>query len=240
MALKKSIQLKKAESVQLKSIAAIDKASTLLTQVDKVKESFDDIKKEVEEIKSSMDLGLRQYEVEILEKMEAKDTMLELKEEEVADRIKQLDLSMVSATNDFKNRLEELTYEHNKAIERNDIDTAIKLANKRGMVVLKNSDVMEQNLAIELAKEEVVAKYEQELKEKSRGYAIAENKIKSESNSEIAILQTKLAAKDIENERLIQDINYLKTQLEASRTEMTKALQAAKAEISINNDNTKK
>ena len=238
MALKKNQTLPKTESIQIKVIGAIGTASKVIEAVEKAKQIFDEIKAEVEVAKSEMDLGLKQYEAEIEEKKAALNEEYSSLEKGRQEALEALDEQIKIKQASNNREMEELKYSHVKAIERESLVTADVIAEKFDKVLVEKSYI--EDLKVE--RESEIAKlteiHENELKEKSKGYAIAENKIKSEMGKENALLQVQLDASEKANTKLESEVTYLKSQLEATRSEITKAVAAAKAEVNVNNDNT--
>ncbi len=239
MAVKRNAQLKRTESVQLKSIAAIDKATTWLGQVDRVKTAFDDIKEEVETVKADMNLGLKQYEAEIIEKMAESDARLAEKDALTNEAITDFDNMLADKAMNYKNSIEELTYDHNKSIDRLDFVTAEKIAKGRGLELLPKDTLDNHLIEMEAAKTKAEKDLKVAVNSAVKNSKEDQAKVISERDTEIKIMSNDLINTQERVMSCEDEINYLKTQLEGARAQVVNALAASKADVVVHNETKK-
>jgi hypothetical protein len=239
MAVKRS-NLKKTESIQVKSIAAINKAGTLVGQVPKVLEAFNEIKEELQIIKDDMDLGLQQYEAEIEERKGALNESFDALEKDRQEALDLLDETIRTKKSSNAKEMEELNYQHTKAKERESLATAEVIAEKYGKMVVEQEFVANLDANVEEKLSNLRETHEAELKEKSRGYAIAENKLKAEASKEKVVLETQLEAAQNRISDLTETVTYLKAQLNAEREASTERVASLKSDVTVNNELLKK
>jgi len=240
MAKKVTKTTQRVQSIIQKSIGAINKAESVVASIPKTIDTINSIKQEVDELKDNMDLGLRQYEQEILEKQTSLD-------EQFAERKVNLETDIETKRNEveqlkseFKREIETINYEHNLAFERKSIETANAIAKEYDKILVNKSYEAEMEQSYLDLREELTKEKESELSAKSRGHAIAENKLKSEFAQERIVLTTRLESAEKRVSDLESQIEYLKEQLEISRTTLVDSLKASKSDVTVNNDNTGK
>jgi len=227
--------LTKTVSIQSQVIAANAKVETVLFQLEKLPEVFAAIKAEVETSKGEMDLGLKQYEAEIQEKIVSLEDSLEVRKSDVANTMLSLDNDLQDRVNSMKKSLEELQYSNKLAIERENLDTANVIANKKGLGLYPLNIETQHQVQLDTLKKE---------SEVSLKIAVssAVKNAKEEMASQIAELTTtnKLinndliaASKQVAN--LESQIEYLKEQVDAARKATVDALAAAKVNVQQTN-----
>jgi len=230
----------RVSSILQKTIVAVNKADKVISEIPKTIESIELIKQEVQTLKNDMDLGLTQYEQAILEK----EAVFNAGYDERIALLKTQEIEMIQGVSDakdaYKKELSELDYNNNLAIERKSIETAENIVNIYGKVIVEQAFVEEVESNIEKAVQEITELKDKELRDKSRGHAIAENKIKSDFNIERIELSTKLSASENRVDSLLDQITYLKEQVELAREQSISSLQASHSEVVVNNDNTGK
>ena len=225
----------KTKSITSLSIAAINKAEQLKNSAEATLSSFKSIYDEVNKIKSDLNLGLAQYEAEIQEKMNAMEEQLILRQEEVATLIKLRQEDLNNKYAELAKEVEEKHYQHKIAIEREDLNTANTIANKKGLGLF--------DLNIETKHQTALDKTIKDLETSSKiAISSAVKNTKEELNETIRSKDTQITIlnNDLKNSTdkvttLQAEIAYLKEQLNASRQQTVDALAAAKVNVQQTN-----
>ena len=234
MAVKVKNQVK-AESVALLSISAINKAETVLNYIPKVLEDFNKIKDEVEIIKADLNLGLAKYEAEINEKKSILDEQLASKQEDYNIQLKLREEQLNAKYKQMASEVEESNYKHKLAIDREDIETAKKIASTKGLALFDKDIVVKHESEVSQLEKKYKAETAIAISSAVKNAKEELNETIREKDTQITILNNTLQNNSQAISRLENEIDYLKSQLEASRKQTVDALAAAKVNITQSN-----
>lgn len=239
---------KQTQSIAVQSIAAINKAENILANMAKFNAEFVKAIDNVETLKSDLDLGFKQYEVEMEEKKaklvsdyEAKSEALGVdftaKEASFKAQLEAITSSIVVAKADAERKKEELTYELNKHVERENLEAAQSIAWKfdKDVVSADLVDSLREELA--LAKESVKKAVEEAEDKVNASKHIAISAIERDAKAAKALLEGKLESALERANRAEESVKYLQGRLDLVPQQIADAVKAAKADIAFNNDN---